>query len=51
MEAKHDEAGRRFFNAEALRADRHAAVGADFKERADAPHVIPPRARESWAKG
>ena len=51
MEAKHDEAGWRFFNAEALCADRHAAVGADFKERADAPHIIPPGARESWAKG
>ena len=51
VEAKNDEAGRRFFNAEALGTDRHPAVRADLKGRAHAPDVIPPGAKGSWAKG
>ena len=51
MEAKNDEAARRFFNAEALCANRYASIGADFKGGAHAPNIIPPGARESWTQG
>jgi len=44
MEAKDDLAARRSFQAQTLRADRHATVGADLDERADTPHIVPPRA-------
>ena len=44
MEAEYDLGAGRSFHTQALRADGHAAIGADFDESAHAPHVIPPRA-------
>ena len=41
VEAKHDLAGRGFFDSQPLRSDRHAAIGADLERRAHAPDVIP----------
>jgi len=38
----------RFFDAEALRADRHAAIAAHLDDRAHAPDIIPPRAAGRW---
>jgi len=51
VEAKDDEAARRFFNAEALCADRHASIGADFEGGAHAPNIIPPGASGGWTQG
>ena len=51
VETQDDGAARRFFNAETLGANRHPTVGANFKDCADAPHIIPPGTRRSWAKG
>ena len=42
MQTEQDLGSGRFFDAETLRTDGHAAVGADFDERADAPHIRPP---------
>ena len=44
METKHHFGRRRFFDPEALGADRHAAVTTDLDHRSDAPDIIPPRA-------
>ena len=33
-----------FFDAQALRADGHAAIAADLDGGAHAPHIVPPRA-------
>jgi len=44
MEAKNHLGLGWFFEAQALRADRHATVAADLDDRAHAPHVIPPGA-------
>ena len=44
VEAKHDFGFVRFFDAQALCADGHAAIAADFDDGSDAPHIIPPRA-------
>jgi len=43
VEAKHYFGFGRFFDAQALRAERHASIAADLDDRSDAPHVIPPR--------
>jgi len=48
VEAKHHFGFRRFFDPQALRADRHAAIAADFDVGTHAPHIIPPRATWSW---
>ena len=48
METKQDLAARRSFHAQALRADGHTAIAADFDEGAHAPHIIPPRATRRW---
>ena len=37
-----------FFNAQALRADGHAAIAADLQRRAHAPDIIPPGATRDW---
>ena len=42
MQAEHDLGGGGSFDAQALRADGHAAIGADLQDRAHAPHVVPP---------
>ena len=44
MEAEHDFGTRRTLDAQALGADRHAAVGADLERGADAPNIGPPGA-------
>jgi len=44
VEAKHDFGFRWFFDPEALRADRYAAIATDPDGGAHAPHIIPPRA-------
>ena len=44
MEAKHHFGFRRFFDPQALRGDRHAAIATDLDGRSEAPHLIPPRA-------
>jgi hypothetical protein len=43
MEAEHDFAPGRFFEAQPLSADGDTAVGADLDRRAHAPNVVPPR--------
>ena len=48
MEAKHYFGIGRFFDSQALCADRHAAIAADFDDGPDAPHIIPPRAAGCW---
>src|SRR5258706_13851966 len=50
MEAKHDLAGRWFFDPQPLRADGHPAVGADLEGRAHAPDIIPPGAARCWTQ-
>jgi hypothetical protein len=44
VEAKHYFGFGRFFDSQALCADRHATIVADFDDGSDAPHIIPPRA-------
>lgn len=44
VEAKHYFGFGRFFDSQALCADRHAAIAAYFDDGSDAPHIIPPRA-------
>ena len=51
VEAKDDWAAGRFFNAEALSANGHASIGADFKGGAHAPNIIQPGAKGSWTQG
>lgn len=50
MEAQNNLGARGTFDAEALGADGHAAIGGDFECRADAPNIRPPRARRGWAQ-
>ena len=42
VEAEDDSRLGRFFDAESLSADRHAAISAYFEQRADAPDIGPP---------
>ena len=51
MEAENHGAGGGFFYTQALGADGHASIGADFEGGAHAPYVIPPRAVGSRAQG
>ena len=51
METQHDFAAWRFFDSEALRADEHASITADFDDGADTPHIIPPRATRWGTQG
>jgi hypothetical protein len=44
MEAEHDFAVGRRFDAQPLRADGHRAVGADLDKGAHTPHIGSPRA-------
>ena len=39
-----------FFDPQALRADRPAAIAAHFDQGACAPHILPPRATRGWAQ-
>jgi hypothetical protein len=48
VETQHDFGGGRFFDPQALRADRHTPIAAHFEEGAHAPHIIPPRAPRGW---
>ena len=50
MEAQNHLGARGTFDAEALGADGHAAIGVDFERRADAPNIRPPRATRGWAQ-
>ena len=50
MEAEDDFGAGRCFEAHALCADRHAAIGADLDEGAEAPNKGPPRAAGGWAQ-
>ena len=44
VEAKHHLAARRSFHSQPLRANGHAAIGADVKGGAPAAHIMPPGA-------
>ena len=48
MKAKNDLGLGWFFDAQALRADRHAPIAADLDGGAHAPYIIPPRATGRW---
>src|ERR1051326_587858 len=50
MKAEHDFGAGRLFDAEALRANGHAAVAAHFEESAHAPHISPPRTARGGAQ-
>jgi len=50
MEAEDYLGARGTFDAQALGADGHAAVGADLERRADTPNIRPPRATRGWAQ-
>ena len=50
MEAEDYLGARGPFDAQALGADRHAAVGADLECRADTPNIRPPRAARGGAQ-
>ena len=50
MEAEDDFGAGRYFEAHALCADRHAAIGAGLDEGAEAPNKRPPRAAGGWAQ-
>ena len=50
MEAEDYLGARRTFDAQALGADRHAAVGANLEGRADTPNIRPPRAARGGAQ-
>jgi len=50
MEAENYLGARGSFDAQALGADRHAAVGADLECRADTPNIRPPRAARGGAQ-
>jgi len=50
METEDDFGAGRFFEAHPLRANGHAAIGADFDESAEAPNKGPPRATGRWAQ-
>ena len=49
VEAKHHFGAGWFFDTQALRADGHAAIGADVDEGAHAPDISPPRATRGRA--
>jgi len=51
MEAQHDLAAGRSFQAQPLGADGHAAIRADFERGAHAPHIVPPGAAGRGAQG
>ena len=51
VETKDDRGAGRFFNSQALRADWHTGIRADFESCAHAPDVIPPGAWGSRAQG
>ena len=44
VEAKNHAGARWFFEAQPLRADGHAAIGADLDESAPTPDIVPPKA-------
>ena len=50
MEAKHYLAARGSFHSQPLRADGHAAIGADVQGGAHAPHIMPPGAARCWTQ-
>ena len=51
VEAMDDLGLRWLFDPQPLRADRHAAIAADFEGSAHAPNVVPPRATRCWPQG
>jgi hypothetical protein len=50
MQAQNHFGARRAFNAQALWADRNAAIGAGFYSGANTPNIRPPRAARGWAE-
>ena len=50
VEAEEDFGARGMFDADALSADRNAAIGADLDGGAQAPNIRPPRAAWGWAE-
>ena len=50
MKAKYYFCARRTFDAQALGADRDAAIGADFDCSANTPNIRPPWAARGWAQ-